>query len=189
MKTSFLASAIALAVAAPALAVNLVSDPSFEAGGIGWTFNGFAVSSVIGGVGPFSGNLFASNVCVGVPCTLSQTVATTAGGIYTIDFHFNPGLFVTSSGGSLTVFWDGSQIGPDIGIGPLGYANHAYRVTATTASTLLEFRGVQIPAASGLDDVSVTAYVPEPASWALMVAGFGLVGAVLRRRSAEPTPI
>jgi len=26
--------------------------------------------------------------------------------------------------------------------------------------------------------------VPEPASWALMIAGFGLAGAALRRRSA-----
>jgi hypothetical protein len=26
--------------------------------------------------------------------------------------------------------------------------------------------------------------VPEPAAWALMIAGFGLVGAALRRRTA-----
>jgi PEP-CTERM motif len=26
--------------------------------------------------------------------------------------------------------------------------------------------------------------VPEPASWALMIAGFGLVGAAMRRRAA-----
>ena len=28
------------------------------------------------------------------------------------------------------------------------------------------------------------AAVPEPASWALMIAGFGLVGAAMRRRAA-----
>jgi hypothetical protein len=37
-----------------------------------------------------------------------------------------------------------------------------------------------------LDNVSldVTA-VPEPASWAMMIVGFGLVGAVSRRRQAK----
>ncbi|MGL6043058.1 MAG: PEPxxWA-CTERM sorting domain-containing protein, partial [Sandaracinobacteroides sp.] len=29
------------------------------------------------------------------------------------------------------------------------------------------------------------AVVPEPASWALMIAGFGLTGAMLRRRAGR----
>ncbi len=37
----------------------------------------------------------------------------------------------------------------------------------------------------GVDNVSVTTgAVPEPASWALLIAGFGLVGGALRRRRA-----
>ncbi|MGL4540913.1 MAG: PEPxxWA-CTERM sorting domain-containing protein [Polymorphobacter sp.] len=34
----------------------------------------------------------------------------------------------------------------------------------------------------GWDDVTFGAAVPEPASWALMIAGFGMVGAAMRRR-------
>ena len=34
----------------------------------------------------------------------------------------------------------------------------------------------------GVDNVSISAAVPEPASWALLISGFGLVGAVARRR-------
>lgn len=46
----------------------------------------------------------------------------------------------------------------------------------------------------GLDNVSFTARVgpvtaaPEPTAWALMILGFGAVGATLRRRAARPTP-
>jgi hypothetical protein len=35
--------------------------------------------------------------------------------------------------------------------------------------------------ALGLDDVSISA-VPEPASWAMLIGGFGLTGAAMRRR-------
>ncbi|QXQ08669.1 PEPxxWA-CTERM sorting domain-containing protein [Sphingosinicellaceae bacterium] len=33
--------------------------------------------------------------------------------------------------------------------------------------------------------VSVTASVPEPATWALMIGGFGMIGFTMRRRSTE----
>ncbi|MGI4879168.1 MAG: PEPxxWA-CTERM sorting domain-containing protein [Janthinobacterium lividum] len=36
---------------------------------------------------------------------------------------------------------------------------------------------------SGPGSVSIAGAVPEPASWALMIAGFGMVGGVMRRRS------
>jgi hypothetical protein len=36
-----------------------------------------------------------------------------------------------------------------------------------------------------LDNVSVTAAVPEPAAWALMIAGFGMVGITMRRRTTR----
>jgi hypothetical protein len=39
---------------------------------------------------------------------------------------------------------------------------------------------------AGLGDImSVTSWVPEPATWGLMLGGFGLVGAVSRRRRAR----
>ncbi|GGD99950.1 hypothetical protein GCM10011529_02650 [Polymorphobacter glacialis] len=44
-----------------------------------------------------------------------------------------------------------------------------------------------VPPFALLDSVSVTAAVPEPATWAMLVVGFGLVGATLRRRNAATT--
>ena len=37
--------------------------------------------------------------------------------------------------------------------------------------------------------LTVTAGVPEPATWTLMIAGFGLAGAALRRRRLQPVAI
>lgn len=39
--------------------------------------------------------------------------------------------------------------------------------------------------AFGIDDISYGYAVPEPATWAMLIAGFGLVGAASRRRSSR----
>lgn len=55
-------------------------------------------------------------------------------------------------------------------------------VFAATGPTNIAFlNGTSDDNYAGLDDVTVTA-VPEPASWALLIAGFGLTGAVMRRQ-------
>lgn len=38
----------------------------------------------------------------------------------------------------------------------------------------------------GVSNLSVSGGVPEPATWAMLITGFGLVGASLRRRTASP---
>jgi hypothetical protein len=56
-----------------------------------------------------------------------------------------------------------------------------------TAGQTLDFRvnrdGAIWNDSTGL---AVTVSVPEPASWALMIGGFGMAGAMLRRRRAQP---
>ena len=39
---------------------------------------------------------------------------------------------------------------------------------------------------AAIDNVAVTAGVPEPATWALMLVGFGGLGAALRSRRSRP---
>ena len=64
----------------------------------------------------------------------------------------------------------------------LDWKKYSYSFTATGTSTTLSFAAGD-PGFYGaaLDNVSVLG-VPEPASWALMIGGFGLVGAASRRR-------
>jgi hypothetical protein len=66
------------------------------------------------------------------------------------------------------------------------YSNYAfdgfgYNLTTTmfTASGPLTFR---------IEAVGALGVVPEPASWALLLAGFGIVGGALRRRTASVAP-
>ncbi len=47
------------------------------------------------------------------------------------------------------------------------------------------FPGEAVSAQLGVDNIRAIAAVPEPATWALMIGGFGLTGAALRRRAAR----
>ncbi len=63
----------------------------------------------------------------------------------------------------------------------------SHTFTATATSQVLTFLASGTPGGappiSFLDGVSLEAAVPEPATWALMLGGFGLVGSAMRRRS------
>jgi len=95
-----------------------------------------------------------------------KTIAVTAGSAPTMDYNFN------ASNNSLT---------------NMGWQVENYDFTATSTSTTLSFvndpeRGAGPagqPYRLALDNVSVTA-VPEPATWAMMILGFGFAGSSLR---------
>jgi hypothetical protein len=69
-----------------------------------------------------------------------------------------------------------------------GWQKASFKFTAHSTSQLLSFLSVGTPAANlppvgFLDGVSVTG-APEPGVWAIMLVGFGGMGALLRRRRA-----
>lgn len=70
-------------------------------------------------------------------------------------------------------------VGPDFGPdayadGALLFTGNAFSPCATLQRCDLNFRVV-----------TAEAVIPEPASWAMMIAGFGLVGGAVRRRTAH----
>ncbi len=194
----FLAVAAAIAVATPVCAVEFIANGNFETGNIaGWTATGnlgvaptpfFGISDPAYGsyALDFNGGNTTPN---GV---LSQTITTSAGQAY--NFSFNYG--VTSGGNqsllaeivdstsfavisSTTVFTTSSS--PTL---------YSATFNALSSGTIVRFSDVATNPTNGqdvvIDNVSVTgpaiAAVPEPASWALMIVGFGLVGVNARRR-------
>lgn len=79
-----------------------------------------------------------------------------------------------------------------LALGPGGYTRWITITSATPFSTI-SFAEQPVPGFAGdliydqyFGDV-VSAAVPEPAQWALMIAGFGLAGATLRRRRVLAT--
>ncbi len=65
---------------------------------------------------------------------------------------------------------------------------HSFTFTTSTGGNLVfTENGPSTQQGNLLDDVSLSGVVPEPASWALMLFGFGGVGAVMRARRSRQT--
>jgi choice-of-anchor C domain-containing protein len=122
--------------------------------------------------------------------SISQTFDTVAGQNYAVTFFLagNPDggpaakLEITSADGGqqqqslFTVTGSDSRAN-------MGWTEFSYKFLATGSSTTLAFASATGTAfGPALDNVSVSAAVPEPTSWALMLVGFGGLGAVLRRQ-------
>lgn len=185
------AAAALLGVAAPAQAATIIGQLSFTgfvrpvgstgmASATGLDFYSFGsppsgdlgtpgtITSVLGGSG-----LFAGAVCVGL-CGTIKDLPTFSTASITSFFNIQS-----------TVYFDLGTIksvtrSPDgLGGGLKVIASGVFRITGfdpTPGVLTLTTQG------SGLTSFSATAVnaVPEPASWAMMIAGFGLAGTMLR---------
>ena len=181
-------AAAAFSLALPAKA-NLITNPGFETGDFtGWTdVSGSVFGTFIGvpphSVPPHSGSFQA---VYGGPGSLSQSVATTAGASYTIDFFLALAGFTAEH--TFSVSWGGV---PLLTLGPFhtpfGYTEYTFNATAATASTalLFQFNGIPLTQFWLLDDVSVNPAgvgVPDGGS-TVSLLGCALLGlAALRRK-------
>jgi len=125
--------------------------------------------------------------------TIQQTVnGLTAGGSYTISWAAASELgccamgqlsFLAGSASSGSLF-----AAPNSGSYWTQWGHYSLNFVANASSVTFQFKDV-MPNSSGydlgLDSVSLVGggAVPEPASWAMMIVGFGLVGVTARRRS------
>src|SRR5437016_1630445 len=135
------ATAAAFSVAYPAKA-NLIENGGFETGDFtGWTVSGDAfVSGTYAGISPHSGNFQAlvggNLISEGF---LAQTLATTPGQSYAISFWLALFSVENVHANSVTVTWGGVPIFSLFDQLSFGYTEYTFNVTATSASTALQF--------------------------------------------------
>lgn len=83
------------------------------------------------------------------------------------------------------LFFGGGAIAPGTAGGGVGFHRPALSFTAGDRFDFTVNKGSSYyNDSTGLSATLSTAGVPEPATWALMIGGFGLAGAALRRRRA-----
>lgn len=95
---------------------------------------------------------------------------------------FTQGLL--SSGGTIAATWENGDAAIVVGNGGRTIANGF--LTDTVASSTLYANQIAYLTGSGSPGPGAGA-VPEPASWAMMIAGFGLVGGSMRYRRGNRT--
>jgi len=185
-KFLLLAGAAAL-LCGTANAQNLVADSDFEQGysQTAWATANFGFYQ---NYLQHDGQWSAATGCVGglatTYCYISQTLNTTAGAKYDLSFFVDNSYAVQGDSEQYRVTWGGQDLGI-VDFNNTSWTQVNYTgLTALTNSTVLALYGRNDPAGIFFDDVSVvqSSPAPEPASWALMLGGFGLVGGAMRAR-------
>jgi hypothetical protein len=127
--------------------------------------------------------------------TISQAFDTVVGKLYTVTFAYSrnaagapdPALADVSAGGN--VFHVSAANNPAL----FGSAHNmiwqtgSFSFVGSGHDTLQLAAKVEGNGGVFFDALSVSGGVPEPATWSLMIGGFGLAGAALRRRRAAAT--
>jgi hypothetical protein len=170
---------------AGAAQASIITNPGFETGDFtGWALSGDLSFTAVDDFSPHSGRFSAGLGTSGSTGSISQTLATTAGVSYDIEFWVNtavtPNFFSVSFDGivldALTDITTSSTILPPF------YRSFSYTALASSASTDLVFTFRHDAWIWDLDDVSVDAAtaVPEPGSLSLFAGGLTMLIALRR---------
>ena len=141
-----------------------IQNSGFETGNFqGWTVVDNSAGTFVddgtgAGIPPKSGKYLALLGAFGVPGSLSQTIATTPGQSYQIS------LWLDSPDGStpseFLVSWNGNTLFDQSDIPAMGWTNLQFTVTANGTSGTLQLGYLNENSFFGLDDVSVTPFLP-----------------------------
>jgi len=120
--------------------------------------------------------------------TMQQSFATTAGASYLVSFYMGA---IPLYGDTVQILASaGNQQGLVFTQGPVtqgGWEQRSFTFVAQGAMSTLQLTGIRADGDYyiGLDNVSVTAAIPEPQTYAMMLAGLAAVGAAARRRKKQ----
>lgn len=148
------------------------------------------------GLSALSGNFVALDGYFQTVALTQQITGLTVGQSYTLSFEYAFGQQFNFDGATIQSLQ--VNVGPDFSwnSGLTNVGNHAFTgwglgggsFVATQASETLSFlaaANIQLPPFALVSNVSLTGGVPEPATWAMMLIGFGGLGVLARRRACR----
>ncbi|KQS04538.1 hypothetical protein ASG11_09985 [Sphingomonas sp. Leaf357] len=164
------------------------------------TFDSFAVGTAVS-PGPFNFGQFTGTTTGSASIALGGTFDVNGTRFLNIDlnpgntFTFNFAAPITSFGANFASLNNGSPLRTSVTIGGQTFGPVAepsfLGFTSTTAFNSVIFTvngGAGTDDNFGLDNLRYTAAaVPEPATWGLMILGFGMIGAAARSRKVKTT--
>lgn len=118
----------------------------------------------------------------------AQTIATVAGHDYILSFAYSPRAGVKADSNGIDVLWNGHSLGVQTGDGMHNTGNvwsiitRTVHATSNTSTLMFSAAGKSDSYGGSLDRVSLISSVPEPSTYAMMLAGVGMLGLASRRR-------
>lgn len=158
----------------------------------GWTrLSGAGIeiqNRAAGNPAPNGGNQFVELDSHGQGSNSSMFYQFNYTGAVKLDFLYSPRPNVPGTSNGIKVFLDNTDLLPGVITGTGGpstsWTQHTRSFNVVAGQRLIfSATGTQDTLGGYLDNINITA-VPEPGTWALMIGGFGMAGAALRRRRA-----
>lgn len=209
-----LSAALLLTAAPAASAAELLTNGSFEdiggatpegwggltyyAGGVpqipGWTVESGSVDLTTTGSfwGPAYDGTYSLDINGWNPGRITQSFNTVLGQIYNVTFAYSRNIAGAENPATATVTAGGQALdvvapldGPFTSGGRMAWLTGGFSFVGDGSTATLALAATN--GTNGgvfFDAISVQTGIPEPAAWAMMIGGFGLAGAMLRRRRA-----
>jgi hypothetical protein len=163
----------------------------------GLNFNNSAVGQYITSQFALPFPMFSSGALVSSPNFISNDMSS-SGGFATGSLTFNfggpmnaVGAFVADSsplGGFSIELFNGTTSLGNISVGSRTLPDSFIGIVSTTSFTSAKFYAASSGDSWGLDNLEVAA-VPEPETYAMLMAGLGLLGFMARRRKQQQVPV